>query len=90
MYLLVRGVGVKDVTRVRGKMGRNKGVGEEGGGMTGDGEDEQLKALLEQENREKKINKRGVSTRHSRFGTTITLKAVRPIFLLYLLPSLTS
>lgn len=77
MYLLVRGVSVKDVARVRGKKARG-GVGD-GGGMIGDGEDEELKALLEREKREKKMGRRGAPTRHSRFGTTITLKAVSPL-----------
>lgn len=84
MYLVVRGVGVKDVARVRGKKARVGG--DESGGMIGDGEDEELKALLEREKREKKLGRRGAPTRHSRFGTTITLKTVRhplPYLLLY-------
>jgi hypothetical protein len=76
-YLIVRGVGVRDVVRIRGKVGRS----EEAGGMVGDGEDEELKALLEREKREKKMGKRGAPTRHSRFGTTITLKTVCPFAL---------
>ncbi|KAF8607094.1 timeless-domain-containing protein [Ceratobasidium sp. AG-I] len=85
MYLLVRGVGVKDVVRVRAKMGRAaaRGMGDEGSGMVGDGEDEQLKALLEREKREKQMGKRGASTRHSRFGTTITLKANKEHYVLH-------
>jgi replication fork protection complex subunit Tof1/Swi1 len=70
-YLIIRGVGVRDVAKVREKVAR-KGEG----GMLGDGEDEELKALLEQEKMQRKIAKRGAPTRHSRFGTTIALKAV--------------
>jgi hypothetical protein len=75
MYLIVRGVGVRDVARVREKAKAVKNAG--GSGMLGDGEDEQLKALLDQEKRQKQMTKRGAPTRHSRFGTTITLKTVR-------------
>lgn len=79
-YLIVRGVGVRDVARVREKAKSTRNG--EGSGMLGDGEDEQLKALLEQEKRQKQMTKRGAPTRHSRFGTTITLKAVCILFAL--------
>lgn len=75
-YLIVRGVGVQDVVRIREKAKAAKNIA--GGGMLGDGEDEQLKALLEHEKRQRQMNKRGAPTRHSRFGTTITLKTVCP------------
>ncbi|CAE6409911.1 unnamed protein product [Rhizoctonia solani] len=75
-YLIIRGVGVRDVARVKEKVGK-KG---EGQGMLGDGEDEELKALLDQEKRQRQMAKRGAPTRHSRFGTTITLKTVRIFF----------
>ncbi|KAG9103444.1 Topoisomerase 1-associated factor 1 [Ceratobasidium sp. 370] len=80
-YLLVRGVGVRDVVRVKMKMGKNEEGG--GAGMVGDGEDEELKALLEREKRERKMNKRGAPTRHSRFGTTITLKTDKQHYVLH-------
>ncbi|KAG9123429.1 Topoisomerase 1-associated factor 1 [Ceratobasidium sp. 392] len=82
-YLLVRGVGVRDVVKVKVKMERNEGDRAGGSGMMGDGEDEELKALLERENREKKMSKRGAPTRHSRFGTTITLKTDKQHYVLH-------
>ncbi|CAE6456708.1 unnamed protein product [Rhizoctonia solani] len=77
-YLIIRGVGVRDVAKVREKVAR-KGEG----GMLGDGEDEELKALLEQEKMQRKIVKRGAPTRHSRFGTTIALKANKEQYILH-------
>ncbi|CAE6415167.1 unnamed protein product [Rhizoctonia solani] len=78
-YLIVRGVGVRDVARVKEKVGK-KG---EGRGMLGDGEDEELKALLDQEKRQRQMAKRGAPTRHSRFGTTITLKTNKELYVLH-------
>ncbi|KAG8738044.1 Topoisomerase 1-associated factor 1 [Ceratobasidium sp. 414] len=80
-YLLVRGVGARDVARVKMKMGKNEEGG--GAGMVGDGEDEELKALLEREKREKRMSKRSTPTRHSRFGTTITLKTDKQHYVLH-------
>ncbi|KAG8689963.1 Topoisomerase 1-associated factor 1, partial [Ceratobasidium sp. 395] len=80
-YLLVRGVGVRDVVKVKIKMGKNESSGR--GGMAGDGEDEELKALLEREMRDRKMSKRGAPTRHSRFGTTITLKTDKQHYVLH-------
>ncbi|KAL5639939.1 hypothetical protein ACGC1H_006487 [Rhizoctonia solani] len=78
-YLIIRGVGVRDVARVKEKVGK-KG---EGQGMLGDGEDEELKALLDQEKRQRQMAKRGAPTRHSRFGTTITLKTNKELYVLH-------
>ncbi|QRW13593.1 topoisomerase 1-associated factor 1 [Ceratobasidium sp. AG-Ba] len=47
-YLLVRGVAVRDVVRTRAKKDKDL----QRGGMVEDGEDEELKALLEREKRE--------------------------------------
>ncbi|KAG8711383.1 Topoisomerase 1-associated factor 1, partial [Ceratobasidium sp. 394] len=80
-YLLVRGVGVRDVVKVKIKTGKKEEGG--GAGMVGDGEDEELKALLEREKREKRMGKRGAPTRHSRFGTTITLKTDKQHYVLH-------
>ncbi|CAE6474022.1 unnamed protein product [Rhizoctonia solani] len=77
-YLIIRGVGVRDVVKVREKVAR-KGEG----GMLGDGEDEQLKALLDQEKRQRQMAKRGAPTRHSRFGTTIALKTNKEQYILH-------
>ncbi|CAE6475330.1 unnamed protein product [Rhizoctonia solani] len=77
-YLIIRGVGVRDVAKVKEKVAR-KGEG----GMLGDGEDEQLKALLDQEKRQRQIAKRGAPTRHSRFGTTIALKTNKEQYILH-------
>ncbi|CAE6535100.1 unnamed protein product [Rhizoctonia solani] len=78
-YLIIRGVGVRDVAKVKEKVAKNG----EGRGMLGDGEDEQLKALLDQEKRHRQIAKRGAPTRHSRFGTTITLKTNKEQYILH-------
>ncbi|CAE6369742.1 unnamed protein product [Rhizoctonia solani] len=78
-YLIVRGVGVRDVARVKEKVGKTG----EARGMLGDGEDEQLKALLDQEKRQRQMAKRGAPTRHSRFGTTITLKTNKELYVLH-------
>ncbi|CAE6484806.1 unnamed protein product [Rhizoctonia solani] len=78
-YLIIRGVGVRDVARVKEKVTK-KG---EGRGMLGDGEDEQLKALLDQEKRQKQIANRGAPTRHSRFGTTVAIKTNKELYVLH-------
>ncbi|KAG8715598.1 Topoisomerase 1-associated factor 1 [Ceratobasidium sp. 423] len=78
-YLIVRGVGARDVARVKEKVAKNG----EGRGMLGDGEDEQLKALLDQEKRQRQMAKRGAPTRHSRFGTTIALKTNKEQYILH-------
>ncbi|KDN42043.1 hypothetical protein RSAG8_07088, partial [Rhizoctonia solani AG-8 WAC10335] len=78
-YLIIRGVAVRDVARVKEKVAKNG----EGRGMLGDGGDEQLKALLDQEKRQNQMAKRGAPTRHSRFGTTITLKTNKELYVLH-------
>ncbi|QRV99102.1 topoisomerase 1-associated factor 1 [Ceratobasidium sp. AG-Ba] len=78
-YLLVRGVGVRDVVRTRAKKEKDP----QRGGMVGDGEDEELKALLEREKREKQMTRKGAPTRHSRFGTTIALKTDKQLYVLH-------
>ncbi|KAH7337412.1 timeless protein-domain-containing protein [Rhizoctonia solani] len=78
-YLIIRGVGVRDVARVKEKVTKNG----EGRGMLGDGEDEQLKALLDQEKRRKRIANRGAPTRHSRFGTTVAIKTNKEMYVLH-------
>ncbi|QRV85017.1 topoisomerase 1-associated factor 1 [Ceratobasidium sp. AG-Ba] len=75
-YLLVRGVAVRDVVRTRAKKDKDL----QRGGMVEDGEDEELKALLEREKREKQMTRKGAPTRHSRFGTTIALKTIKFVF----------
>ncbi|KAJ1301303.1 hypothetical protein OPQ81_003705 [Rhizoctonia solani] len=78
-YLIIRGVAPRDVAKVQEKVKKNG----EGRGMLGDGEDEELKALLDQEKRQRQMAKRGAPTRHSRFGTTIALKTNKEQYILH-------